>query len=91
MPGRLARTRPQPLATPSPAAPATSSLGTNAPANASQTGGTNVTGSATAATPPKFTRQQIAGRLRQLRLLYEDGLLTDEFYETKVAECEAGQ
>ena len=50
-----------------------------------------MTGSATAATPPKFTRQQIAGRLRQLRLLYEDGLLTDEFYEAKVAECEAGQ
>ena len=40
---------------------------------------------------PKFTQQQIAGRLRQLKLLYEDGLLTDAFYDKKVTECEAGQ
>jgi hypothetical protein len=40
---------------------------------------------------PQFTRQQIAGRLRQLKLLYEDGLLTDDFYTDKVAECEAAQ
>ena len=37
----------------------------------------------------KFTKQQIVGRLRQLKLLYEDGLLTDEFYAERVAECEA--
>ena len=37
---------------------------------------------------PKFTKQQIVGRLRQLKLLYEDGLLTDEFYDERVAECE---
>lgn len=36
---------------------------------------------------PKFTKQQIAGRLRQLKLLYEEGLLTDGFYSEKVAEC----
>jgi hypothetical protein len=46
------------------------------------------------ATPPdpskfKFTKQQVAGRLRQLKVLFEDWLLTDEFYERKVAECEA--
>ena len=51
---------------------------------------------APAATPPppakpKFTAQQIAGRLRQLKLLYEDDLLTDAFYDKKVTECEAGQ
>ncbi len=36
-----------------------------------------------------FTEKQIAGRLRQLRLLYEEWLLTDEFYNRKVAECKA--
>ena len=51
---------------------------TNAPA------GTN---SATAA-KPKFARNQIAGRLRQLKQLYEEGLLTTVFYTEKVAECE---
>jgi hypothetical protein len=42
-----------------------------------------------AAAKPKFTKQQAAGRLRQLKLLFEDGLLTDDFYDRKVAECEA--
>jgi hypothetical protein len=45
-------------------------------------------GTPAAATPPKFTKQMVAGRLRQLKVLYEDGLLTDEFYLRKVAECE---
>jgi hypothetical protein len=40
---------------------------------------------------PKFTRQQVAGRLRQLKLLFDEGLLTDEFNQKKVAECEAAQ
>ena len=40
---------------------------------------------------PKFTKQQVAGRLRQLKILFEDGLLTDGFYARKVAECEAVQ
>jgi hypothetical protein len=44
-----------------------------------------------AAAKPKFTQQQIAGRLRQLKLLYEEGLLTDAFYDAKVTECEAAQ
>jgi hypothetical protein len=38
---------------------------------------------------PKFTKRQVAGRLRQLKTLYEDWLLTDDFYLRKVAECEA--
>ena len=40
---------------------------------------------------PKFTKQQVAGRLRQLKRLFEDGLLTKDFYARKVAECEAAQ
>jgi len=39
----------------------------------------------------KFSKSQVAGRLRQLRRLYEDGYFTDKFYLAKVAECEAGQ
>ncbi|MBM3860683.1 MAG: hypothetical protein FJ395_13675 [Verrucomicrobia bacterium] len=39
----------------------------------------------------KFTKGQVAGRLRQLRRIYDDGLFTDEFYLAKVAECETGQ
>jgi hypothetical protein len=44
-----------------------------------------------AANKAKFTKQQVAGRLRQLKLLFEDGLITDDFYDTKVAECEAAR
>jgi hypothetical protein len=38
---------------------------------------------------PKFTKQQVSGRIRQLKVLYEDWLITDEFHDQKVAECEA--
>jgi len=34
-----------------------------------------------------FTKNQVAGRLRQLKLLYEEWLLTDNYYARKVAEC----
>jgi hypothetical protein len=44
-----------------------------------------------AAGKPKFTKQQVAGRLRQLKALYEEGLLTDDFYDRKVEECEAAR
>lgn len=37
---------------------------------------------------PTFTQKQVASRLRELRLLYEEGLLTEKFYKAKVAECE---
>jgi hypothetical protein len=37
----------------------------------------------------KFTKQQVASRLKQLKILFEEGLLTDAFYGEKVAECEA--
>lgn len=42
-----------------------------------------------AAPKPKFTKQQVAGRLRQLKMLFDDELLTEPFYARKVAECEA--
>jgi hypothetical protein len=45
----------------------------------------------TSANKPKFTKQQVAARLRQLKLLYEEGLLTEDFYDEKVAECETAQ
>lgn len=41
------------------------------------------------AAQPQFTKAQVAGRLRQLRALFDAWLLTDEFYQLKVAECEA--
>jgi hypothetical protein len=37
---------------------------------------------------PKFTKKQVTGRLRQLEHLYENYLLTEDFYHKKVAECE---
>jgi hypothetical protein len=48
-----------------------------------------VTVTITVAGTPKFTRKQVAGRLKELKLLFEEELLTDGFYEEKVAECEA--
>ena len=52
--------------------------------------GTNTATNAVAsAAKPKFTKQQIIGRLKQLKLLFEEGLLTESFYCERVAECEA--
>ncbi len=39
-------------------------------------------------TPATFSKRQVANRLRQLKKLYEEWLLTDAFYNEKVAECE---
>ncbi len=49
------------------------------------------TGAAATPPKPKFTKQQVVSRLRQLKLLYEEGLLTDDFYLDRVAECETAQ
>ncbi len=38
---------------------------------------------------PKFTKNQVAGRLRELKGLFEEGLTTVEFDYQKVLECEA--
>lgn len=40
---------------------------------------------------PGFTKQQVANRIREIKRLYEDGLLTDAFYDKKMTECEAAQ
>ena len=40
---------------------------------------------------PAFTKAQVAGRLRQLERLFEEKLLSEEFYRDRVAECEAAQ
>jgi hypothetical protein len=48
-----------------------------------------VTVTNTVAGNPKFTKKQVAGRLKELKLLFAEDLLTDGFYEEKVAECEA--
>ncbi|MGD7653888.1 MAG: LamG-like jellyroll fold domain-containing protein [Verrucomicrobiales bacterium] len=39
------------------------------------------------AAKPRFTKKQIEGRLRQLKQLFDEGLLTREFYDRKVDEC----
>jgi uncharacterized protein YqgQ len=41
-----------------------------------------------ASVKPKFTREQVAQRLKELKELYDRGLLTKEFYDRKAAECE---
>ena len=40
---------------------------------------------------PKATRAQIEFRLKQLKSVYQEGLLTDSFYDAKATECEAAQ
>jgi len=91
-PRRLARTRPSEVPPTAVIASATS-MSTNGATSVRAAAGTNA---AVATTPavaakPKFTKQQVTGRLRQLRLLFDEGLLTDDFYGAKVAECEAAQ
>ncbi len=41
--------------------------------------------------PPMFTKAQVAGRIRQIEYLYENWLITDDFYHRKMAECEVAQ
>jgi hypothetical protein len=61
-------------------------------ADPSPRGGTSDAGAAASAeTKPKFTPQQVTARLRELKRLYEAGLLTDAFYWAKVVECESPQ
>ena len=80
-PKRVAPVRPPPVEVP--------------PVVASTTTDSSPPGTPAVAPPPtvkpKFTRQQIVGRLRQLKILYEEELLTDAFYNEKVTECETTQ
>ena len=65
-----------------------------APTTTAVPGGATVNAAtANVATPskPKFSKQQVTQRLRQLKILYEEGLLTDDFYGERVAECDAAQ
>lgn len=41
-------------------------------------------------TRPRFTRGQVERRIREIQELYDRGLLTKEFYDRKIKECEAG-
>jgi len=41
-----------------------------------------------AATRPKFTKQQVERRLKELKDLLDRGLILQDFYERKVKECE---
>ena len=74
------------------AAPVKAVAATNALLRTNAVAGTNsATGTNVAAAPkPKFTKQQVARRLRELKLLFEEGLLTPEFYTEKADECETG-
>jgi hypothetical protein len=47
-------------------------------------------GAVLAAARPRFTKDQVARRLAELKDLHDRGLLLDDFYERKVKECEAG-
>jgi hypothetical protein len=48
-------------------------------------------GSSGAAGKPKFTAQQVERRLKELKDLLDHNLITEDFYEQKVAECKAGK
>ena len=39
----------------------------------------------------QFSQRQVLGRLRQLDYLYENWMLTDDFYHEKVAECKVAE
>jgi len=36
----------------------------------------------------KFSKRQVTGRMQQIRYLFDEGLITDDFYGEKMAECE---
>jgi hypothetical protein len=62
---------------------------TNAVVVAVSTNAAGVVSNAVAVATGKFTRQQVASRLRELQRLYEEGWLLDDFYNKRVDECEA--
>ena len=87
-PKRLARARP-PAVAPAILAPAPTAAAPATPnSSAAPAAGPATAVASPPPAKPKFTKQQIVGRLRELKRLYEEGLLTDEFYDEKVTECE---
>jgi len=87
-PRRIAPVRPRPPVQTTALASTTALGTTNALAGTNSAAGTNATATVS---KPRFTKQQVAWRLRQLKRLYEDGLLTDDFYLEKVAELDAAE
>ncbi|HEY5910394.1 MAG TPA: hypothetical protein VJA21_07295 [Verrucomicrobiae bacterium] len=64
----------------------------NAPVSTNTLDGTNtVSGTNAVATPPRFTRQQVAARTREIKRLFDEGMFTDEFYYEKLAELETAE
>ena len=60
-------------------------------AQTAQGSGTQTAEAAAEKPKPKFSQQQVASRLRDLKRLYAAGFLTDEFYLVKLAECQVSQ
>ena len=48
-------------------------------------------GAVMASVKPKFTPQQVARRVAELKELLDSGLILQDFYDRKVKECESGQ
>jgi hypothetical protein len=72
--------------------PPPSLVATNLPISTNIVFQTNsVAGTNATAGKPKFTKQQVAGRLRQLKLLFDEGMFTEDFYIEKVVECQAAE
>jgi len=88
-PKRVPRAPPTPPAETKAPAPPTPPVETKAPAPSKPPAETKAP--AAPAGKAKFTKQQVASRLRELKALFEDGLLTDDFYNRRVAECDAAQ
>jgi hypothetical protein len=86
-PKRIALVRPPLPATNSPT-PSKTLAGTNTLVSTNALAGTNSATGTNVVAKPKFSKQQVAYRLRILKLLFEEGLLTDDFYADKVAECQ---
>jgi hypothetical protein len=63
----------------------------SAPAVTDAVASTNAANGTNTLAKPKFTKSQVARRLKELQRLYEEDLLTDDFYHERVAECEAQQ
>jgi hypothetical protein len=93
-PKHVAPVRPRAIAgtnTPPPAAPAPAVIAATTTNLLAGTNGLAGTNAAALAAKPKFSKQLVAARLRQLKLLFEEGMLTEDFYVEKVFECEAGE
>jgi hypothetical protein len=84
--------RPPPKRVPRPRRPAAIAAPSSSLANSlAVTNAGAATNAPGVAVKPRFTEQQVARQLRMLRRLFDQGLLTDDFYNQKAAELEAGE